>query len=229
MRKRSYANFAYLTLFLAFASIHVVFAQASRETLTNAKIIEMVRLGLGETLIVAKINRSDCQCDTSTAAITKLKVARVSDEIIMAMLNASPEGFSETQPKKSKSAEDQEEIAAEKPIQKTSVVTAGPKALSQIREPGIYLFENGEMKGIEPSVFSGGKINPLMSTLTYGIKKTKWRAKVRGKSANLQTSNSQPVFYFVFNPEYKNSGAAMAGNMWLGLPATSPNDSSWFK
>ena len=94
--------------------------------------------------------------------------------------------------------------------------------LSQISEPGIYLLENGEMKAIEPSVFSGTKMNPLLGAMTYGIKKTKYKAKVRGRSANLQTSNSQPVFYFVFNPDYKNSGAVMAGNLFWGMPATSP-------
>jgi hypothetical protein len=77
------------------------------------------------------------------------------------------------------------------------------------------------MKLIEPSVFSGAKANVFLGAITYGIKKSKVRAVVRGKSANLQTSKAQPEFYFVFNPEYRNSGAAIAGAFY-GYAATSP-------
>lgn len=90
------ANFQKIILLTAFlmlvsAPASLINAQAKREILTNAKIVELVRMGLSEALIVAKINRSDCQCDTSTTAIGKLKIARVSDAIIMAMMNSSEE------------------------------------------------------------------------------------------------------------------------------------------
>ncbi len=211
-----------LAFFMAASTMGVV-AQSTRETLTNAKILELVRMGLGDSLIVAKINQSNCQCDTSTAAIGKLKAAKVSDAIIMAMLNASAndKGFSETiitVPARSP------ERPAETRIDTEVSVDAGPAALRQITEPGIYLFEDGKMTGIEPSVFSGTKANFLKGALTYGIMKTKFRAKVRQSSANLKVGSGQPVFYFVFNPDYKNSGATMAGTpgMWWGMPATSP-------
>ena len=190
-------------------------AQTKRELLTNAKIIELVRLGLDEEIIVEKIRQSDCQCDTSTEALTKLKAARVSKPIIMAMLEAASgtksysETPGETTPSKS---------VPQAPVNSNK---DDNRLLSQLSEPGIYLVENGGLKLIEPSVFSGGKVNPLMTTLTYGIKKAKWRAKVRGRSANLQTALTKPEFYFVFNPEFKNSGATMAGLFW-GMPATSP-------
>ena len=84
---------------------------------------------------------------------------------------------------------------------------------------GIFFGVVGEF--FEPSAFSGAKTNVFLGAITYGLKKTKIRAVVRGKSANLQTSNSQPEFFFVFNPEYRNSGAAMAGDFY-GYAATSP-------
>ncbi len=196
-------------------------AQTKREILTNAKIVEMVRLGLDEEIIVEKIRQSECRCDTDTNALAKLKTAKVSKAIIMAMLEAS----SDTSPSpNNKSYSESKENDSPKTVPTDSVKTSSlsSKLLSQISEPGIYLFENGVMKQIEASVFSGTKSNFLMGAITYGIKKTKFRAKVRGKSANMQISNTQPEFYFVFNPEYKNSGATMAGNLWLGMPATSP-------
>ena len=199
------------------------FAQ-QREVLTNQKVIDLVKMGLTEPLIVQKIKISDCRCDTSTAAIAKLKAARVSDAVIIAMMNSSGAGYSDSAPTVQQSLPAPQERSKPEPVaEKPTPADASERALRQITEPGIYLFENGQMKAIEASVFSGGKINPLLGTLTYGIKKTSWRAKVRGKNANTKISTPLPVFYFVFNPEYKNSGATMAGLFW-GMPATSPNE-----
>lgn len=190
------------------------YAQSQREVLTNVKIIELVRLGLSEALIVEKIRQSECKCDTSTTELARLKAAKVSDAILLAMMEST----------RSYSDSDSKVVQNSRVTPSSSALTdnsAGPKELRQITEPGIYLFEDGKMTAIEAAVFSGSSFNPLKSALTFGIKKLKFKAKVRGKSANMQTDSAQPVFYFVFNPELKNSGATMAG-LW-GL-ATSPNE-----
>ncbi len=178
------------------------------EILTNAKIVELVRLGLGESVILAKIERSACQCDTSTAAIAKLKAARVTDAIILAMINSGEPSakptFSETvipvraPPKAS-------EPVSPRPVENAQT------AIGQITEPGIYLFENGKMTAIEPTVFSGQKTSMLGTMFTYGLKSSKIRAVVPRRSANLQTSNPRPEFYFSFSGEGSNSAAVMAG------------------
>lgn len=185
------------------------FAQTKREVITNTNIIELVKLGLSENVIIEKIRQSECQCSTDTNALTALKAAKVPDAIIMAMLGSF----------KNEAAQPSDVPANS--VVNAQIQTTSAKALSQINEPGIYLFENDEMKLIEPSVFSGAKTNMFLGALTYGLKSTKIRAVVRGKSANLQVSKAQPEFYFVFNPEYRNSGAAMAGAFY-GYAATSP-------
>jgi hypothetical protein len=186
-------------------------AQTKREVLTNAKIIELVNLGLGDGLIVQKIKQSECRCDTSSGGLKQLKAAKVSDEVIMAMLG-NPANDENMNPDNKNTA---------KKIDENTATTDQAKALKQIAEPGIYLFGDGKMTFIEPTVFSGSKNSILGSALTYGIKKSKIRAVVRGLSANLQITNSQPEFWFVFNPEYRDSGAVMAGNFY-GYAATSP-------
>ena len=204
-----------LSLILFVCTVLPGFAQSTREVLTNAKIVELVRIGLSEELVIAKIKQSTCQCDTSTAALGKLKTAKVSNAIIMAMMDsgdqaetASDKGFSETvitvparSPAKPAETRSSVETSAE----------AGPAALKQITEPGIYLFENGKMTAIEPTIFSGQKTSLLGSMLTYGIKSSKIRAVVRGKSANLQINDSKPEFYFLFSREGSNSAAVMSG------------------
>jgi hypothetical protein len=187
-------------------------AQTKREVLTNTKIIELVNLGLGNELIVQKIKQSECRCDTSSEGLKQLKAAKVSDEVIMAMLGNSAND-------ENKMNSDNKNIGTKN--DENTAITDQAKALKQIAEPGIYLFENGKMTFIEPTVFSGSKNSILGSALTYGIKKSKIRAVVRGLSANLQVTNSQPEFWFVFNPEYRDSGAVMAGNFY-GYAATSP-------
>ncbi|CAN5528183.1 hypothetical protein BH10ACI3_BH10ACI3_26920 [soil metagenome] len=204
------------SVLLSLVLVSIAFGQASREILTNAKIIELVNLGLPENVVVEKIRQSECQCDTSTDGLKMLSAAKVPSAVIMAMMNSGP------------GEKPYSESINEKPISKTDQSIPAKDAsingidLSQIAEPGIYLYENGKMTLIEPTVYSGSKSNFLGTALTYGIKKSKIRATVRGKSANTQVKSSKPEFYFVFSREYGNSGAVMSG--FGGYSATSPNE-----
>lgn len=214
-------NLSTISMFLLFliAIISSPNAQTKREVLTNSKIVELVRLGLSADIIVEKIRQSECQCDTSTAALSRLKAAKVSDQIIMAMLSSSSDGYSESKPPVKNSAPESEDLPPQKPA--TPAKTNNNSFLSEAREPGIYLLEDGKMTAIEPTIYSGTKASFLGSALTYGIKKSKIRAVVRGKSANMQVKSSRPEFYFIFSREYANSGAVMAGSFY-GYAATSP-------
>lgn len=208
-------------IFLILVSISPTFSQNQREILTNAKIIELVKLDLGESVIVEKIRRSECRCDTSTTELAKLKAAKVSDNIIMAMMNPSTGGYSEsTPPAGSNRANDTPvRVTVENGATKSG---ASESMLRQITEPGIYLFENGKMTLIEPTVYSGSKSNFFKTAISYGLMKSKIRASVRGKSANTQATSRRPEFYFVFSREFGNAGAVMSG--FGGYAATSPNE-----
>src|SRR5688572_4833068 len=175
MRKNS-CHLLFLAFLLNTFALLVAFpAQTTRETLTNEKIVELVKLGLSETLIVAKINRSICECDTSTAAITRLKVAKVSDAIIVAMLIISDDqGQSKLRSPanpKPESYSSRAEANVASTVSRTEPASSNDLTLSRLSEPGIYVYDGGEMKTIEPAVFSGTKMNPLMGSLTLGIKK----------------------------------------------------------
>lgn len=190
-------------------------AQTQREIVTNAKIIELVRIGLDEDIIVEKIRQSECQCDTSTDALAKLKAGKVSNAVILAMMNAvsGTKTYSENGPpspngRSTRVVGDQTE--------------PGMELLRQMPEPGIYLSADGNLTAIEPTVYSGSKSSFLGTALTYGIKKTKIRAVIRGKSANLQVKTARPEFYFLFSREFGNAGAVMSGI--AGYSATSPNE-----
>src|SRR3990167_1569471 len=64
------------------------FKLAATEIITNETIVSMVSAGLGEELIVSKIQNSQGQFDVSTETILKLKKEGVSERIIKAMVDA---------------------------------------------------------------------------------------------------------------------------------------------
>jgi hypothetical protein len=189
-------------------------SQTTRETLTNAKIIEMVRVGLGEALIIKKIKQSTCQCDTSTTGLAKLKAAKVTDAIISAMMG------------------DASGWPAVDPVPPSPVpgVPKGPNGggmakpgsdsgfLAQIGEPGVYLNQGGKLTAIDPTIYSGTKTSFFSGF--GGLISRKIRAVVRGKSANFQTS-AKPEFYFKFSRESSDAADIMAGKE-SSLGATSP-------
>jgi hypothetical protein len=63
--------------------------QAAEETLNNNTVIELVKLGLGESLVIDKIKASRCNFDVSITGIKQLKSSSVPDGVISAMLAAS--------------------------------------------------------------------------------------------------------------------------------------------
>lgn len=58
------------------------------EALSNKDVLAMQNAGLASDVIIAKINSSQCDFDTSPAALEQLRVAKVPNEIILAMVQA---------------------------------------------------------------------------------------------------------------------------------------------
>lgn len=84
---------AALTLFLAMGLSHhtggVAFAQ---EVLTNENVIAMVRAGLPEAVIVAKIQSTPTKFDLTTNGLIALKQAGVPDNILVTMVSGGGTG-----------------------------------------------------------------------------------------------------------------------------------------
>lgn len=177
-------------------TIAMLDTQAAEETLDNDKVIELVKLGLGESLVIDKIKASPCEFDVSIAGIKALKAANVPDNVISAMLGASKGA-----------AVRQEEVAGE------------PNDPRTPRDAGIYLYEEADGKAkftrIEPAVYTQQKSGVAIFA-QYG-QTAKQRAVLRPATATLRTANPKPVFYFYF--ENTKSGLGETANL-----ATSPNE-----
>jgi len=59
----------------------------AQEVMTNDSVISMVKAGLPDSVIIAKIRASERKFDTSTDGLVKLKAAKVSDSVIEAMIS----------------------------------------------------------------------------------------------------------------------------------------------
>jgi hypothetical protein len=71
-----------------------VVCPAQTETLTNAQIVEMSKVGLKPQIILLKIEKSKSDFDVSAEALIELKKAGVADEVIAAIIEKAPAGES---------------------------------------------------------------------------------------------------------------------------------------
>lgn len=62
--------------------------QVGSTTLTNRDVLEMLKAGLGQEIIIAKIKSSDCAFDTSPETLKALKAANVPESIILEMVQS---------------------------------------------------------------------------------------------------------------------------------------------
>lgn len=178
-----------LPLFLAMAS------PAAAETLTNDMVVSLLEAGLGDEVVIAKIKASPSSFDTSTDQILALKARGVSGPVIAAMITA-----------------------ASAPV-KVATSLDSPDPL--VPHPsGIYLSGVEKMTRIESTTTRQARTSGMLgAALTGGLTGMRVKAAINGPTANIVTTEKQPVFYFYFDQEAQGLGAA-------GGAVTSPNEFS---
>ncbi len=172
-------------------------AAENNESLDNAAVIELQKLGLGDAVIVDKIKTTRGHFDVSVEGLKQLKSAGVSAEVMRAMIGTTSSGQ----------------------------VSGGQTATVDVNDPtsphdaGIWLYEEKEGKAkmtlLEPSAYSQTK-HGVAIFAQYG-QTAKSEAVLRSAHATLQTSNRRPVFYFYF--EVSKAGLSSASGA-----VTSPNE-----
>ena len=63
-------------------------SETRTNALTNENVLEMLRAGLGQEVVIAKIKSSACNLDASPTALKELKAANVPEEVVLAMVRA---------------------------------------------------------------------------------------------------------------------------------------------
>jgi len=75
--------------YLMLIGVSSQFLAAEDSEITNARVIEMTKIGLGEDIIIARIKTGSCQFALSDNDLAQLKRANVSDKVVAAMLESS--------------------------------------------------------------------------------------------------------------------------------------------
>lgn len=174
-------------------SIHT-FAQT--EVLTNQSILDMIELGFSSEVILAKIESSDSNFDTTIESIKQLKGMGVSDSIIVAIINK-----------------------AKTDIESYDNTNRAPKE----DKIGLYVDDGQELRRIFPTVFSGSKTNTLGSALSYGLASASISSVLNNPTSTNIVNTCIPEFIFFFGRPTSQQNFNNGNNWWF-FTATSPNE-----
>jgi hypothetical protein len=147
--------------------------QFSRK-MSNTDVIDMASLGLSDDVIVDKIRLAQAtDFDTSVSALKVLKIAKVSDAVIRAMINSHPTAIDST-------------VSEEEP--------SGVPA-----DIGVYVLLKGKVTEVDPEVV-GWQTGGVMKALAKGgLDKGHINGKIMRPRSTLQLTN--PVEFIIKVPE----------------------------
>ena len=174
-------------------------AAAGNPAMTNADVMALVRAGLANDIVIAKIQAAPSTAfDTGVSALTALKSANVPSEVIRVMINPH-------QP-----------IATAAPYPGTSTVVNGdPDDPNAQHSPGIYTLSQGadgerHMVKLESARPRGVKNSGMFAhAITQGIMTSKSQQVIEGAQSSIELTQTKPVFY-VYIPDY---GGSFTGGM----------------
>lgn len=175
---------------------------AQAETLTNADIVALLEVGLGDEAVIAKIEASEADFDTDTQTLITLRGQGVSSSVIAAMVRRQD---------------------AAVVFQDTSPDPTVPHS------PGFYIVDASsgqpQMQKIDPIASTQTKTGGLLGyALTVGIATASVKAVIPGRTAQTVTTNRRPVFYIFFDPPGPNQSAVFSTG--FGNSIQSPNELS---
>jgi hypothetical protein len=185
---------------------------ATAETLTNDTVVTLVRAGLGDEAVVAKIKGSANSFDLSTEQMIALKARGVSGPVIAAMIEASHAGA----------------VSAKATLSADSPDPRVP------HPSGIYLLSDWlpepKMVRIDATTSNQTKTGGFLGyALTGGIASLSMKTVLPNAAARVRASRTRPDFYFYFDEANRSLSQGASNGLWLAGPAatvTSPNEFS---
>lgn len=160
--------------------------ELAERPLSNADVVALTEAGLPAPVIVAKIEASDTEFDTSVQTLVELAKAGVHADVVTAMVSAGNPKQPVTAPAAPAPVVNVQERASPSANVRTNF------AGTRCEEPGIYLDDGDSLQLLEPTapgqVQSGGFLKFSVRT----------RVAIRGLRARIRIENQQPKFLFCF-------------------------------
>lgn len=191
-----------ITILLALISFDLS-AQTKIDTLTNAKVIKLAKLGLQPSIVITKIQNSYTLFDVSTDGLINLSDNGVPSEVINEMMRVDAQAKNALANQKN----------MKDPLTK--------------RATGIYYYNPKDsiepLKQVDPTVVStnksGGLGIAMAQAYTMGLAREKIKSSLSGGASHLQIDETNPVFYFYFERTSDRTA-----DSWFFATATSPNE-----
>lgn len=177
-------------------------APAAAETLNNATVISLVRAGLGDDAVIAKIKASDGKYDLSTNDLITLKNEGVPGNVIAAMLDSSAK------------------VSGPAAMSVTDINPMTP------HPSGVYMIDTraNRLQRMDPTMSSQAKTGGIWGyALTAGIASMSVKVAIAGDGARVAAPIATPSFYFFFDES--NASTSNLASSWAAgdaLTVTSP-------
>lgn len=180
--------------FKLLAACGLLFASPlTAETLNNSTVVELVKAGLGNDAVIAKIKSTPGKYDLSTDDLIALKNAGVPGDVIAAMIS----GYLVPTL-----------TAAAMSLTDINPATPHPSGLYLIDEPA------NRLDRIDPTISNQAKTGGIFGyALTGGIASMSVKVAISGDAARVVAPSAAPSFYFFFdasNPQTANLTSSWA-------------------
>lgn len=164
----------------------------AQEVLTNDSVISMVKGGLGEAVVLARIRSSPANFDTSTNSLLALKKAGVSDKVIEAMVSAPRSGAAAAAPAVPTPAAPSAATSAPAPSVSASARNSAGGAAATLPRDSIFHLNGTKYTEMQPQVVEIEISNAVFSSKSDVV--------LGGRRAEYRITDRQPQFYSYFAP-----------------------------
>jgi len=186
---------------------------ASSSALTVADVVSMLKAGLSENVVIAKLRKANRAFDLSAAEMVDLKKSGVSDAVLGVMIDPTAPIAPASVPISLTGAPRASGATPDAGVSEAAIA-ANLNNPDAAHDSGIYLLADKDgaktMTLLERAAYQGAKTGGMfVSGLTYGAKKAKTKAVIPGPRASIRAKGGQPTFYFYF--EEKSAGLGKSG------------------
>ena len=163
----------------------------AQETLTNESIVSMVKGGLSEAVVLARIRSGPANFDTSTTSLVALKKAGVSDKVIEAMVSAPKAGGASAAAPAAPAAP-AAGTATPPPAVSAAARSSAGGAASNLPRDSIYHLNGAKYQELQPQVIE------IETNVAFFSQKSE--VVLGGRKAEYRIADKQPQFYSYFAP-----------------------------
>lgn len=168
-------------------------ATVAQEVLSNDSVISMVKGGLSEAVVLARIRSSPANFDTSTNSLLALKKAGVSDKVIEAMVSAPRSGAAAAvAPAPSAPAPSAASGSVPAPSVAAGARTSAGGAAATLPRDSIYHLNGAKYTELQPQVVEIEISNAVFSQKSEVV--------LGGRKAEYRITDKQPQFYSYYAP-----------------------------